>query len=198
MKKDLGFGTEYEKFILKNLFNKIIDEFKIKSIYEYPKTDLLGDTSELFKKIQYSSDSPDLVWNFCQFEQVENQDKLVREMLDISNNYILLIIQNRRNIGILIHRFIHFLLRRPWDHGNIKQMLKKRATKALKKEGLDILKIIPFDVPWFILDVYESGKTIKKFLPTTSKKSIKESFWEKSPNFIKGYLSHHYLILAKK
>ncbi|MGZ4892223.1 MAG: hypothetical protein ACXV2B_08220, partial [Halobacteriota archaeon] len=74
---ELGFGTEYEKFIMRDIARDLIHKLGISSVCEYPSNRLMGDNSEVFEvhdvtvdRLTYEDEGKtgeyDLVWNFCE------------------------------------------------------------------------------------------------------------------------------------
>lgn len=208
---DLGFGTEYEKFVLQDVTRKIVQEFGIRSVCEYPQNDLMGDNSEIFKdqNLQVtrlsrpdrnSQSIYDLVWNFCEIEQQKDPSELINEMLSLTRRYLLIIIQNRRNPGIPLHWVYHVLVGKKWDHGRFSLMTPKPLIRILSKYG-KIIRVGYFDVPWFILDIYESGVFLRRLIPKSfsgSMLGLKKSRFEELPSRYKQYLAHHTYILFDK
>jgi ubiquinone/menaquinone biosynthesis C-methylase UbiE len=196
--QNLGFGTEYEIFILKKIAKNIINKYKIKSVWEYPKTSLLGE-GKIFGLPEIKK--PDLIWNFCEFEQTKDSSEFADKMADLTRKYALVITQNYLNPGVLLHWFLHLVSEKKWDHGILGKMSGWSAEQAFIKSGKWKLKEWgAFDVPWFILDVYETGKYFRN-LPFMKSKlgKIKESRLENWPKWFKLFLSHHhYLFLEKR
>lgn len=207
---DYGFGVEYEKFILLRIVREMVSTLGIKTVCEYPANNLMGNNSEVFdnlgctvrkmKAFYRTNVKYDLVWSFCEFEKNDNPAKLVKNMLSLSGGYVLVVTQNNRNLGVHLHLLYHFINRTKWDHGAIKLMSHSVVMKPLMKSDVEILNYGWFDVPWFILDVYEMGHilrrvTFSKFVDT---RNLRESQFEKLPNGIKSWLSHHFYVLAKK
>lgn len=93
------------------------------------------------------SNSYDLVWNFCVFEHINEQDRLIREMCQFTKKYILIETQNIFNIGIPIHRLYHKILGEVWGHGEIKKMDIYKINKLLKQNNLTIFEIGGTDLP---------------------------------------------------
>lgn len=181
-----------------------------RTICEYPTNNLMGNNSEVFdnlgctvkrmKAFNWANVKYDLVWNFCEFEKSGNPEKLVKDMLSLSSGYIFIVTQNSKNLGVHLHLLYHFLNRKKWDHGAIKLMSYKAVMKPLIKFDVEILSYGWFDVPWFILDVYEMGQIIKRvtFSNFVDTSDLRESRFERLPNGIKSWLSHHFYVLAKK
>jgi len=206
----LGFGTEYEKFVLRDIIGNLIHELEIRSVCEYPSNNLMGNNSEVFEvhgirvdrlsRLRHDrKEKYDLVWNFCEFEKTENSAELIKNMWMLSRKYVFIVTQNNRNVGVLLHRIYHIFRGKKWDHGSVTLMSIKPALKFLKKHER-IIKIGYFDIPWFVLDVYECGDLLKKFVPSflVSSKNLRESKLEWVPNFIKSWLAHHSYLLCEK
>lgn len=194
----LGYGTEYEKLILKKIAREICQKYKIKSVLEYPENNLLGKHA-IFPQSK-KSDGYDLVWNFCEFEKQKDPSLMISEMSRTSNKYLFIVTQNIRNPGVILHFPYHLLIRRKWDHGDLKRMSYKAVLKVLRKfKNLKAVKIGAFDIPWFVLDVYESGKLFRN-LPLFKSRlmQLKESRFEKWPLPLKMWLAHHHYLLIKK
>ena len=208
---ELGFGTEYEKFVLRDVTKNIVQELSIKSVCEYPSNNLMGDNSEIFsdqtlqitklsRPYRNTESKYDLVWNFCEIEQQKDPSELINEMLSLTRRYLLIIMQNRRNPGIPLHWVYHVLVGKKWDHGRFSLMTPKPLIRILSKFG-KVIKVGYFDVPWFILDVYESGAILRKIMPKSFSESafgLKKSRFEELPSRYKQYLAHHAYILFDK
>ena len=207
----LGFGTEYEKFVLRQIVEGMMPRLKAKSICEYPSNNLMGDNSEIFNgydlKIEklsepmpISENRYDLVWNFCETEQREDPFALIDRMLLLTRKYLLIVLQNKRNFGVLLHKTYHKLTGRTWDHGNIGSMTPEPFVKFLARYG-KIVEMEYFDAPWFILDIYECGSFLKRIIPSQilqSRAPMKKSLFENTPAFCKRWLAHHSYILFEK
>lgn len=162
--------------------------------------DNLGCTVKRMKTLHPTKIKHDLVWNFCEFEKRDNPEKMIEDMLSLSSSYIFIVTQNNKNLGVHLHLLYHFLNGRKWDHGSIESMSHSAVMKPLTKFDIEILNYGWFDVPWFILDVFEMGKTIKRltFSKFVDNRDLRESRFEGLPNNIKSWLSHHFYVLAKK
>ncbi|MFA5070497.1 MAG: hypothetical protein WC528_04425 [Patescibacteria group bacterium] len=197
----IGYGSNYEKYLLSGIFRRLIEKLKIQAVLEYPANRLMGNHEELFEGLDIKINPPtaDLVWNFCEYEQSEDRDLLFKEMLNRSQKYILVITGNKRNLGVILHRLWHLMIFKSWDHGRLDLMDYKKVEKRAKRfDHLKIIKKGTFDVPWFILDVYECGRFLKKFIPHKDDMPVKPSFWERWPWFIKKYMAHHFYVLMEK
>jgi hypothetical protein len=142
----------------------------------------------------------DLVWCFCELEHQDNPFYLIEKMLDKSNRFVLVVTQNKRNLGVPLHYVYHKLIGRKWDHGRLKYMTTSIVEKYVADKRVSIVQKGAFDVPWFILDVYEAGSLLLRFIPKTllDGKKIKPSLFENLPLTIKKWLSHHFYMLIQK
>lgn len=207
-----GYGTAYEKALLFDYAKDWVEKYDIKTVLEYPANNLMGNNNEIFerfigrknckilKKNEKTDREYDLAWCFCEFEQDEDSKKFIQEMSDKSK-YILIITQNNKNLGVLIHRFWHILLKRNWDHGIISKSSSGNVKKYIK--DYKIVESGAFDCPWFYFDIYETFSDIKRLLKKDDQKEqeyiIKRSFFEKLPLPIKMIICHHnYLIFIKE
>jgi hypothetical protein len=211
MPHELGFGTEYEKFVLQDVAKNIVQELRIRSVCEYPSNDLMGDNSEIFsdqrlrmtkltRPYRNTESKSDLVWNFCEIEQQREPSEVINEMLSLTKRYLLIIIQNRKNPGIPLHWVYHVLVGKKWDHGRFSLMTPKPLIRILSRYG-KIIRVGYFDVPWFILDIYESGVILRRLIPKSfsgSMLGLKKSRFEELPTRYKQYLAHHAYILFEK
>jgi hypothetical protein len=202
--------VKYEKFILLKIVKEMVFTLGIKTVCEYPANSLMGNNSEVFdnlgctvrrmKTFHGTNVKYDLVWSFCEFEKSGDPTKLIKDMLNLSGGYIFVVIQNNKNLGVHLHLLYHLLNGRKWDHGAVKLMSYSALMKTLTEFGLEILNYGWFDVPWFILDVYEMGHVIKRVISSkfVDASNLRETRFEKLPNDIKSWLSHHFYVLAKK
>jgi hypothetical protein len=212
---DKGFGTAYEKFIIGNIFDDLVEKYQIKTVCEFPANDLMDNNSSEFEAMgcevmrQSLDDAEvsgeyDLVWCFCEVEQQNSPSDLIERILDKSKRYILIVTQNKRNLGVPLHYIYHVLLRRKWDHGHVKYMTTAPIEKKLAKKKVSIVQLGAFDVPWFILDVYEAGSLLLRLVPKSllsgkiKQTEIKASLFENLPFWIKKWLSHHVYVLIEK
>lgn len=192
----LGYGTDYERLVLKGLAKKICQKYQILSSREFPKSKLLG-RQPIFPK---QKRKPDLVWNFCEFENQKDGRKFIQKMEDLSQKYLLIITQNYLNPGVPLHFLYHFISGRKWNHGDLKKMSYRSVLKAVaNNKDLKLIEIGAFDIPWFILDVYETGKYFRNWSVLKEKnKVIRESSFEKWPLFFKLIFAHHHFVLLEK
>jgi hypothetical protein len=71
----------------------------------------------------------------------------------------------------------------------------------IRRLGFTVIERGAFDAPWFVLDVYESGKFLRKLLHDagTNERNLKNSSFENWPLWIRSWLAHHhYLLFSKK
>jgi len=206
---DLGLGSRYEKFILSRLLRTFIEQLEIRTVCEYPANNLMGNNSEEFEKAGCRvtkkitpdlSEMYDLVWNFCEFERSSDSMQMICKMLDLSRKYMFVVVQNSRNIGVLLHRIWHFFVRRKWDHGRIGQMSLSAVKRAVERENALVLQEGYFDAPWFILDMYESGRSLRSLASRSHAdlSRMKDSPLEGVPNLLKRWLAHHAYVLGEK
>jgi|SRR5665647_237855 len=197
---ELGFGTEYEKIIFSEIIGHIGTKYGITSYYNYPKNNLLGQTQVITGSLAETAKSPDLLWNFCEFENRKDSKSFLSEIESFNPRHVLIVTQNRLNPGTLLHYFYHKIFGKEWDHGYLSKMtinpIKQYSTT---KASYEILEIGTFDAPWFILDVYEVGRYLKKLIPKTkqSTSNMKSSIFESSPGIIRNWASHHNYILLR-
>lgn len=198
----MGFGTAYETNILKNILDYVIHKYRINKVLEYPITSLLNDFKYKGKatSIMPSEAHYDLVWSFCYFEHIHDSVQYIDEVSSKTDKYVMIIIQNNKNLGVILHWIYHMILRREWDHGKISKMSPRKLRRAIAKKGLLICEDGFHDVPWFIIDVYEFGNFLKKLVPSSlvQQKDIKPSRLERLPRIIKSFFAHHYHVLAEK
>jgi len=207
-----GYGTAYEKALLLDYARNWVSKYNIKNVLEYPANNLMGNNNEIFEiilgkencmklnKNEKTGQKYDLAWCFCEFENEEDSQKFISDILDKSK-YVLIITQNYLNLGVLIHRIWHILWKRKWDHGIISKSSANSVRRYIK--GNTIVESGAFDCPWFYFDIYETFSDIKGMIKPEEQKErefiISESFFEKLPVFIKTVICHHnYLIFKKK
>ena len=197
---ELGFGTEYEKVIFSGIVSRIGGKYGINSYCNYPKNNLLGQTKDITGSLAETTESPDLLWNFCEFENRRDTVSFLSDLEAFNPKHVLIVTQNRLNPGTLLHYLYHKIFGKSWDHGYLSRMTIKPIKEYSKnKETYEILEIGLFDAPWFILDVYEVGRYLKKLIPkskqTTGK--MESSLFEHSPTIIKNWACHHNYILLR-
>jgi hypothetical protein len=197
---ELGFGTEYEKAIFSGILSIMSKRYGISSVCNYPKNNLLGQTRDVTGSLVETRENPDLIWNFCEFENEDNIQRFFFDLEAYKPKYVLVVTQNRLNPGTLLHYLYHKVVGKNWDHGHLSKMTIKPIKQYSKGKGTyQILETGTFDAPWFILDVYEVGKYLKKLVPTSqsSPEKMKTSLFEHSPKIIKNWACHHNYILLR-
>ena len=203
-----GFGLVYEKFVFSELATRLVREFGLKTICEYPANNLMGNNSDVFigcEITRLTADASeertfDLVWNFCEFEQADGPSCFIEKAVKLSNGLVLIVTQNIRNPGVLIHRVYHALKMKRWDHGRLSRMSYNAVKSRIKKGEFEIIETGAFDAPWFILDVYESGKFLRKLILNlgTDEKNLRKTAFEESPIWIRSWLAHHHYVLFRR
>ncbi len=196
---DLGFGTDYEKVIFKGILNRMGKKYGLTSHFNYPKNDLLGETKDVTGELVETDENPDIVWNFCEFENRKDIRGFFSDLEALNPKHVLIVTQNKLNPGTLLHYLYHKVLGKAWDHGYLGRMTINPIKEYSKTKRYEILEIGKFDAPWFILDVYESGRFLKKLVPKSNRStaSFKSSMFEHSPKIIKNWASHHNYILLR-
>lgn len=204
-----GFGTAYEKSILDQMFETLKEKYPIHTVCEFPANDLMGNNSEQFEALgcevtRQSLNNADfatfdLVWCFCEVEQRDNPSQLLARMIAKSKRYLFIVTQNRRNLGVMLHYLHHRLADRNWDHGHVKYMTLS-LIETVFAHKVTILQQGAFDIPWFIIDVYEDGKILQQFVPKSfiHTLNIKPSVFETLLFPLKRWLSHHLYVLGEK
>jgi hypothetical protein len=202
-----GFGLAYEKFIFSRLALRLVNTFGLKTVCEYPANNLMGNYGDVFigcelTRLGSSAKEDrkfDLVWNFCEFEQAEDPNYLIERVSELSNGLVLIVTQNIRNPGVLIHRLYHALKAKRWDHGRLSRMSYNAVKSKIRKKGFEIIETGAFDAPWFILDLYESGRFLRKLILErgTDETDLKKSVFEDWPPWILSWLAHHHYVLLR-
>jgi hypothetical protein len=204
-----GFGLVYEKSVFSKLALRLVAEFGLRTICEVPANNLMGNNSDVFTNCEITRLTSeedgdkrrfDLVWNFCEFEHAEDPTEFIRRLSDHSNGLMMVVTQNIRNPGVLIHRLYHLLKGKPWDHGKLSRMSYNAVRAEIRKIGFEVVETGAFDAPWFILDVYESGKFLRKLLRDagTNDQNLKHTRFESWPLIIRSWLAHHHYVLFRK
>jgi len=208
--EEVGYGTAYERKLLNALLKRLVKVYGIRSILEYPATDLLGDPRILYEGLEILVERRrfaktegrkyDLVWNFCKIEKADDPIKLLTEMTKLTSKYVLLIGQNIFNLGVPLHKVYHTLRRSAWDHGIFGRMRLGYAMELAHAQGLIILEHGYFDAPIFVLDLYETGSLLRGHFTKRTRLGdtlLKESPFERLPRLFKSLLSHHWYLLCR-
>ena len=197
---ELGFGTNYEKGIFAEIISSISAKYGILSSLNFPQNGLLGNIKDVTKGLAKKNENPDLLWNFCEFENENDLRTFFKSLEDFKPKYILIVTQNWRNPGVFLHFLYHKVFGKKWDHGKLKKMSIKPIEQysEYSKKYLVLEKGF-FDAPWFILDIYEVGKYLKALAPKSmqSNEQSQKSLFESSPAYIKQWASHHNWVLLK-
>ena len=109
----------------------------------------------------------ELVWNFNRLPYL-NPRALVAEMARVSNQYVALVVPNRRNYGFPARRLYHRRTRIPWPYGNTEVMDPGTVRRLLEDVGLRILEVRWLDVPWWP-DVLDPGAWLAAMVPGTER-----------------------------
>jgi hypothetical protein len=197
---ELGFGTNYEKEIFAEIISNMAAKYRMQSFFNFPKNGLLGNSKDITKTLSEKNDNPDLLWNFCEFENEKDLQTFFKSLENFKPKYILIVTQNWRNPGVMLHFLYHKTFGKKWDHGKLKNMTTKPIEEYSEMSNkYQVLEKGLFDAPWFVLDVYEVGKFLKKLVPKSKQinEEAQKSIFESSPMFIKKWASHHNYVLLK-
>jgi len=209
---DLGFGTEYEKWLLTGIVAELASRHGFRTAADYPCNLLLGDSRDVFRPAGISCErlaAPrpgaryDLVFSFCEFEQAEDADAFLRSVDAFESPHVLIVTQNWRNPGVLLHRLYHLAAGNRWDHGRLSRASYKAVRRRVHRLGLpwQLVDLRCFDTPWFVLDVYETGRFLRKLVPAASRGNgspMRRSWFEDLPFWAARWLAHHYLLLYRR
>ncbi|MAG52814.1 MAG: hypothetical protein CMH62_02530 [Nanoarchaeota archaeon] len=167
-------------------------------------------------KFPFEDNTFDFVWNFCIAEHFSDPIALVKEMKRVSKKYVLIMNQNKYNIGTYPHVLYHRFMKQEWDHGDLKWMSFSGLNKMMKRNGLKIVEKGVIDVPIWpdtwdtpVRGFFKKGMgSVGGEWNWTFDKSFKEdhdlikfsSIVEKLPigRFLKLPLAHHLYVLARK
>lgn len=207
---DLGFGTEYEKWLLTGIVEELQRRHGFLAAADYPCNLLLGDSRDVFRKAEIpctrlstpERDAPyDVVFSFCEFEQAPDAEAFLRTLDGFGSKWILLVTQNWRNPGVPLHRLYHLLSGRPWDHGRLSRASDAAVLRHVRRAGLPwcLVERRCFDTPWFVLDVYETGTFLRRLVPEKARAApasgMHASPFERLPRPLSRFLAHHFLLL---
>lgn len=170
-------------------------------------------------KFPFEDDSFNLVWNFCIIEHLNDPFPLAREMVRVSDKYVLFMTQNVYNMGTIPHVFYHKFYSKPWDHGALKWMRFGGIKKIAGKLGLNVVDEGVIDVPpwpdtWDmpVRGFFKKGMktvggewnwssltTLKKGVePPPSLVKIEKFENLPIPVFFKLFFAHHLYVLCEK
>lgn len=92
----------------------------------------------------------DFVYNHLAFEHFEQPQVLLDEMARLSRDVVMNLTLAPYNPGFLMHRAVHTVQRKPWDHGCMGQMTIGALKKGHHASGLSLLETGAADVPPWI------------------------------------------------
>jgi len=98
-------------------------------------------------ELPFSDNSFDLSWNFCIFEKFSNPNILVAELKRVSKKYVMVLTQNKYNLGTIVHFLYHKFNSLEWDHGFTNLMTMKSILKVMKDNDLEVLEKGSIDTP---------------------------------------------------
>jgi hypothetical protein len=210
---DLGFGTEYEKWLLTGIIEELHRTYGFRSAADYPCNLLLGDSREVFRsagvpctrlRAPERDTRFDLLFSFCEFEQAPDAEAFLRTLDAFESRYVMVVTQNWRNPGVPLHRLYHLLAGVPWDHGRLSRASDAAVLRTVRRCGLrwNLVERRCFDTPWFVLDVYETGTFLRKLVPEGARDApstgMTRSRFEGLPLAVSRYLAHHFLLLFER
>jgi len=100
-----------------------------------------------YSHTSFPSGQFDIVWNFVTFTHVNDKDTYIKEMARVSKKYIMLISCNNFQLGYPLHRFIHYLYKFPWNHGETYYNYIGNVQNLFRKNGLKIYEYGTIDSP---------------------------------------------------
>jgi hypothetical protein len=210
---ELGFGTDYEKWLLEGIVGELQARYGFRTAADYPCNLLLGDSRDVFRKAGVDCSrltapargAPyDLVFSFCEFEQADDPRTFLETLDGFGSRFVLIVTQNWRNPGVPLHRLYHLLSRAPWDHGRISRASDRAVLRAVRRGGFRwrLAERRCFDTPWFVLDVYETGRLLRRLVPERKRRApssgMAASRFEAFPLPIARFLAHHFLLLFER
>lgn len=211
--QDLGFGTEYEKWLLEGIVGELQARFGFRTAADYPCNLLLGDSRDIFRKAGVGCSrllapergaAYDLVFSFCEFEQSDDPGAFLETLDAFGSRFVLIVTQNWRNPGVPLHRLYHLLSRTPWDHGHLSRASDRAVLRAVRRGGFRwrLVERRCFDTPWFVLDVYETGRFLRRLVPERKRAApssgMVASRFETLPLPVGRFLAHHFLLLFER
>ena len=103
-----------------------------------------------------------IYFGIFEFENQNDVGTFFRSLEDFNPKYVLIVTQNWRNPGTLLHYLYHKIFGKVWNHGNLTKMTIKPIEEYSRiSKKYEILEEGLFDAPWFILDVYEVGRYLR-------------------------------------
>lgn len=98
-------------------------------------------------KIPYEDNQFDLAWNYCMFERFSDPSIIVNELKRISNKYVMVMTQNKHNLGTPVHWLYHKFHKLEWDHGSTSNMTFGAIEKTFAQCNLNIIERGTIDTP---------------------------------------------------
>jgi hypothetical protein len=89
----------------------------------------------------------DLVWNFMTLAQLDDKERMLREMVRLSRGHVMFIAVNRFNPGFFSHRMVHRYSGVPWTHGDVEFMNPYFVRKYFELHGLKVVRLGAVDTP---------------------------------------------------
>jgi len=109
--------------------------------------------------------SYDLVWNFNALPQAKDPARLVAEMCDASDRYVMIFVSNTWNYGFPVHRLHHLAAHEEWSHGDIASMNVRRIERMVRDHGFAPRERLVVDTPWWPDIDSPIEEVIATFLP---------------------------------
>ena len=89
----------------------------------------------------------DLAWNFVTWTELEDPLRYLKEMMRISEKYVLLVTCNNFQPGYPWHRLLHKIFGFPWTHGQVKYNHIMKVRRLFKDTGLKVIEYGAIDTP---------------------------------------------------
>jgi len=109
--------------------------------------ELVGQSAGIFnwqddEKTLFADGYFDIVWNHLAFDQYKDPLPLVKEMARITRKggIVMNLTLTPYNYGFIIHRLMHLMKRKPYDHGYMRNALIPTVKKVHKQAGLTPVK----------------------------------------------------------
>ncbi len=91
----------------------------------------------------------DLVWNFVTVGFRENFADIIAEMSRLTSRFTMTVHCNGYNYGYPWHRFLHWLFRLEWTHGETAYFFPKCVRSVYEESGLNPIDFGLLDMPWW-------------------------------------------------
>lgn len=95
------------------------------------------------------AESFDLVWNFVTVGFDPQFEAIIDEMARLSSAHVMTVHCNGFNYGYPWHRFLHWLFKLDWNHGETAYFFPANVRAAYKQSGLRPAGFGLFDMPWW-------------------------------------------------